>query len=98
MPPESRGSFHGGCPGHRDLYLVWGAPSGLPSIQLQTVHRDLDLLMANLHEQVVIVDLLALKWIVRRTLDRICVRGATAAPCAAPNAPSGVWSRSGITP
>lgn len=60
-----------------DDYRVWLCPNSFSVALLQAIHGDPHFSMVHFDQQVVIIHLLALKWIVWSSLDRIRVCGTT---------------------
>ena len=59
-----------------DLDLIGSGPYFLLPVELKTVHRDLYPWTLIFQEQVVIIDFLALEWVIRSALDGIRVRAS----------------------
>jgi len=69
-----RGSFRCGCFWNCYLHRIGLRPNFFSVGQLQAIHGDLHLPVIHFHEEVVVVDFLALERIVRGAVDGIGVR------------------------
>ena len=64
------------CRRHGDLDCVRRAPRGLATTQLQAMHSDLHRVVIHLRQKVVVVQIIALKFIIGRALDWVGVGAA----------------------